>query len=318
MKKLLVLILAAVSCSSLVLAAPVNSKLIPAEAKAVFHLDFDVFRASPYMGILKELKGAGNPFNDVVENLGFNPVDELLSLTMYADSFDENMAGVVIAQAKSNVLEESKIVKMIKEKNETVDISSTVKNGNKIYSIGMENEGQKADVCFLDANTMMAGINSKDLTSAIKTCKSKSGKYSDMAAAPAGSILSINVTGLGDIEAPANDPQAQMMKDVNSMSCFVGETEGDTFISAKLSVTNAAAAEMLQGQLSGMLQFAFMSVAGQVPEMMQYMENIKVLADGDAVNISFKCPSESIVNVIKNKMATGDASQVASVTPVRN
>ncbi len=318
MKKLLVLVLSVVSYGSMVLAAPVNSKIIPDDAKVVFHADFDAFRSSPYMDILSELKDSDeNPMKEVTEKLGFDPSKEMASVTVYSDAFEPDMEGkgVFIIQTLGEVLKPDSIINMIKEESsgEDVDIKSTMKNSNKIYTLTKgENSEEKIEFCFLDGKTVVVAGND-DITKATKTISSKSGKYSDMSVVPAGSILSINISELDLGNVAANNPQVQMVKDVNSVSCFIGETAGNTFITAKLSVTDSTAAQALQGQVNGMLQFLVMSAASQSPEMMQYAQNIKVLADGDAVNISFQCPSESIVNIVKAKMAESQAGPMISI-----
>ena len=303
MKKLLILAAAIVSCGSFAFATPVDSKVIPSESQAVLHLDFDAFRSSPYMEMATSFEeGEENPIKEVIEKLGFDPTKEVEALTFYTKSLDQqDMSGVVIAKAKSNVINESSIIKMIQDENEDMDISSSTKSGNKIYTIGKADEDQKADVCFVDGKTAMVGLNT-ELAEAINTCKSKSGKYAAITA-PAGSIVSINITGIDLSEAAAVNPQAMMVKDVNAVSCFIGESAGNTFISAKLAVKDAAAAQMLQGQLSGMIQVIGMSAAQQAPELMQYIQKIQVLAEGDAVNVTFKCPSDAIVKMVKEQMA---------------
>ncbi len=313
MKKMLTLLaMAAATCSPL-LAASIKSNVVPADSKIVAHVDVEAFRSSALAELSKIIEEANNNSDEIdglkemTAKLGFDPTAELSSVTAYASGLDvENNGGVIIAEATNPVMIDTKIIDTIKAEDPNLVVTSAKSGSNTIYSIGSDEKTGK--LCFIDKKTLMLSDSDEQINTALKTFAAKNGGFKSLATTPAGSFFSLQVTGLQDIAGDSQDPQAQMIKQVSAITCFVGENQGNAFLNVKVSTLDQATAAQINQMAQGMLPFIAMQAAQNAPEIAGMLQQIKVSADGSDVNVVLNYPAKDIIQAVKKSISQQNAS----------
>ena len=301
MKKFLTLIIGAAAFISPLSAAQINSSIIPEETKVVAHIDFDMFRSSKLGELTEFFKGEDSPeLKEISEKLGFDPSTELSSLTAYAANIEfENNGGVIIAQTNKPVISESKIISTIKSSDDAGEIKSEKVNGKTVYSISEDGSSNVASFSILDDKTIILSNSKDQLTSASKAISSKSGSYKGLSTTPKGSFFMLSLAGINEIEADDSNPQAQMIKQVEKVTCFAGEADETAFLNVNITTLDASSATQIQQMAQGMLPFMAMQASQANPKAAEFLQKLKITANGKDVVISTSCPAADFIAMVK-------------------
>ncbi|MBN2842809.1 MAG: hypothetical protein JXM68_06945 [Sedimentisphaerales bacterium] len=308
MKKMLTLLAIAAATCSPVLAASMKSNVVPADSKIVAHVDVEAFRSSALAELSKIVEEANNDSGEIdslkemTAKLGFDPTAELSSVTAYAAGLDiENNGGVIIAEATNPVMIDTKIIETIKAEDPNLVVTSAKSGSNTIYSIGSDDMTGK--LCFIDKKTLMLSDSDEQINTALKAFAEKNSSFKALSTTPAGSFFSLQVTGLQDVAGDSQDPQAQMIKQVSAITCFIGENQGNAFLNVKVSTLDPATAAQINQMAQGMLPFIAMQAAQNAPEIAGMLQQLKVTADGNDVNVVLNYPAKDIIQAMKNAVS---------------
>ncbi len=321
MKKIIAsLALFAAVCSP-AMAASFKSNVVPADSKIAIHVDMEAFRSSELGAVSSELVNSNADAEDLkelTEKLGFDPTKELASLTAYAPDLAVEKSGwVMIAESVNPVISEKKIVSLIKEMGEESGITSSKSGSNTIYSLANPQSQTPAKMFFMDSDTLLAANDDSNINAAIKAYKGKTGDYKAMTS-PAGSFFAMNVAGFQDLEIPTDDPQAQMVKQVKSISCYVGESKSNAFLALTVTTLDPAIAAQLHQMAQGMLPFMAMQMSQEAPDLAAVLQKLQLTQDGSNINLKLEYPAKDIAKLIKKMAAeqAGEGGDDLGITPI--
>lgn len=283
-------------------AEPLNLEQVAADAKWVAHVDADAARASSVAEKVREHWKQKHPkaakhLEIAREVWNFNPCTDLRGITLYGTKIKKD-TGVVIVHAKVDQ-------ELLLDKVRSAPQHRESTHGQYQLHTWKHAEGKKRvrDMTgvFYRPDVILFGGSFDEVIAALDvldgTKPNLVGKDSPLAAAvPPGTMFLARVVGLADV---ANLPgKFPIMKQTESLALAVGEKEGESFFTGRMTVKNAKLAEQMKTVVEGVRAMAVM-VHGGDSKALEIIDALKVDIDGKVVEIECRAPAEKVWTFLK-------------------
>lgn len=234
------------SISSPAIAAPLDTKHIPADTKWLVHIDFDVLRESSLgQQLSQDLfagRGAGAKFKRMQEELGIESTSDLHSVTLFDTRFQRHHGLMMI---RADNLDLQLMTEKLKQKQS--NLSVTEYHGHTLYSwtraAGKKYEHEVTG-CLYQSDTLLV---SRDIDVLKRTIEVLDGTSESLSAdsplagpTTPGTIMCVRSKGL-----VTHDLQfrSAFMRQSNRFAMSLGERDGQVHLHAELDAKSEAAAE---------------------------------------------------------------------------
>ena len=228
----------------------------------------------------------------VQDATGMDLQKDLHGLTAYGDGFKPR-SGVVIAFAHSD---RDKLVALMKTR---PDFKSTTDNGLELYSWTEGNGERKHDVvvAFPKADSVAVIAGSAEQVKRATGVLRSGGVASSLllvGQAPAGTILRVEVTGVGDADLPV---KIDMLKKIDHVSIVAGESEGTDFNHIRVTTTDGETAKQLKSLADGIKSMIDLRLDKE-PDLKKTVDAAKIEQNGKTVSIDWSGSSDSVIQMI--------------------
>lgn len=245
-------------------AAPFDSKLVPADAKWVLHVDMDAARGTRTWDTIKEhLEHDANYQSKLAEVktlTGMQFPQDLHDVTLFGASAQEE-AGVVLIHAKID-----------KEKTMTaLQLNSAY--GSQPFGeyqvVTWDDKGKKMFGAFHDESTVIIGRSAENIQGALKTMDAKAPSIETGSALTAGGkpqlLLYVAAKGLPELKQNGQ-PRSPIIADLENAWISLSEKGEDALLQASVMSKTAEAAEQMRTALEGIKAMVTLSANSDNPD----------------------------------------------------
>lgn len=283
------------------LAGPLDPADVGADAKWVFHFDWEKYNTTDMHRFVKTMPArekAEARMAEATGMLGFNPLEDIASITAYGTSFERG-AGVMIARG---AFDPPKAVALMQKG------SSYATEAFGSYTIhtwtSMHGRRNKKGACaFYDDGTAVLSKTTDDVKSALDVLNANAPSLQvspEEIRVPALS-KDVIVMAYADKIGMGQHPKAAIFRTMNHLTVTAAETDGTMLVEADMDAGSADQAVLTQNALSGMLAFGMMRAA-ECPAVAELLTAVKVRAEGDVVKLSFSKASDELLAVMIEQM----------------
>jgi hypothetical protein len=272
-------------------AAPPNANHVPADARWYLHLDFDAFKKTVLFNQILEGVKADYPVEEIVNQLkaglGVNPLTDINGVTIFNNSFEKDVAAVVVyakidAALLSNALAQNP------------DYKETVYGKHLLLGWTDKNDGKAKTGCFYGDGIVMMADKIDTLKLAVDTLDGAKPGGSSLVKPQAKGVFLCASADLGR----SNDPNiAQLLSTTVPATASVGELEGTLEININLTAKTADQAAQIKKMAEGAAAFAKLATQ-KIPSAAPLLDGITVTAEGDKVNATFKQDSKTLLQTL--------------------
>ncbi len=276
-------------------AGSLDPAAVAPDAKWVVHVDFDALRASKVAQHAREELLKRPRVKEILDKVqdatGMDLRRDLHGLTAYGDGFKPR-SGVVIAFAR---FDRDKLVALMKTR---PDFKSTTDDGRELYSWTEGSGDRKHDVVVAfpkDGVAVIAG-SAEQVKRATGVMRS-GGLASSLLVVgqdPPGTILRIEVSGLGDAELPV---KIDMLKKIDHVSLLIGENDGTDFDHIRITTTDDETAKQLKSIADGIKSMIDLRLDKE-PDLKKSVDAMKIDQNGKTVSIDWSGSSDSVIQMI--------------------
>jgi len=306
MKKMTLMLLSVVlTLSSSGWAAPLNRTHVPAGAKWLLHVDFEVFaRTEMWRLIDQEISEEVRIKIKEIETFsGIDPTKDIYGATLYGTELkEENVVITIYAR-----YDKERLLTMLAY-NEFYRESEY--NGRTLYHWVDDNDKKHmvgmfaTDGMIVISQSEQAIQNTADvLAGQVNSLTSQEdAPLAALVDAPEDAFLVLVAEGLTEILKDNQD--VEILQNSKSMSVVVGEKNGEIYLHVKLTANTTEAAMQIEEILSGIKAFVELKNAEQ-PEVMLLLQAINLEQKESKLFLSFKYSSAKlfeIAKIIKNSM----------------
>lgn len=290
--------------SSIALAGPLAKTHISADADWVVHINNAQFARTQIgkmiraelgaLGIEEKLGGFSAIF-------GFHPIDDLRNITIYGTGTDESKA-VALAQGKFDPDQLIALVTMnpmyeeIPHGDSIVhkwrDDENTDEHGNQKIMFG----------CIHKNKTVILGRGLDTVRKAVDVLDGSADNAADSLNLPALKAKGafIQIAGKNIARMAAQQGQAAMLKQAESISLAVGEVDSKFYATVSLIANNPEAAQAIGKMADGII--AFMSLARQEqPQLAQIANAMKLSYKDNRVSMRLEVDSNKVMAFLKEQ-----------------
>jgi hypothetical protein len=276
-------------------AAPIDFKAVPAEAKWLAHVDVDAMRSSMvvqkmYHMAAEKCKDLDVHMDKVKEHLGLDPRKDLHGMTLYGPRVGEHR-GILIVYADVDR-------KLLEEKAQRAPDHKTATYGSyEIHTWMAKHMGKEhpAAGAFFKSNVIVFGPSADGVKLALDVLDGKKssldGKESVLTAkVPAGTTVLARAIDLGDAKLPVKSP---LVKESQSLSIAMGESEGKSFFHGSLATKSTDVAEQVKKIVEGGLALGRLQ-HGNDAEATKLIDQVKVKVSDKNVAVDFEASADTV------------------------
>lgn len=296
-------------CSPAGLADGLHPERVPAQARWVAHVDFSGLFDSHLLAVLAEREGfdLDDEWRDeMVENLGFDPIDEVLGITLFGTT-DEPEHGAALVAVSSKVDAALDILAtQVHRSVEDVDGLNVTKwespDGDPpIYSYVARREGS-------DLRLLVASSVRDEVVTAVSVLRGDadslaSGDGSFPVHTGEGSLAYVAAGDiLGLLDGGLDDQALEIRRMVRSIEIEIGEHGDDVFARVSARTANAQAAQQVGTVVQGAKALVTLAAQSE-PEAKQalpLLQSIEARTDGDTVTLSFTHDLDGLIELVES------------------
>lgn len=284
-------------------AGPLIQADISTDAKWIFHFDWDAYSTTEMHKLMRDTPARAKAEANIAATtamLGFNPLEDIDSVTAYGTDFTRGNGVVII---KGN-LDPRQATSML-EKNK-----SHASEPYGAYTIhtwaGKRGRHGKEGACaFYNDGTAILGKTAATVKAAIDVLDANAPSLQ----ADRGEIVIPEVSRdvfmtvyAGKFDSKAGQPpKAQIFRNLDSLTLAAAETDGIMIVEAEMATDNADKAILINNAIAGMLSFAMLG-SSENPAMAEMVNALKINTDGQLVKISFSKDSSTLLGVVMQQM----------------
>jgi len=314
MKKTVLMLLSAVLIlSSPGWAKPLNPRQVPAEAKWLVHVDFNMFAESETWDLIsQEISDKNQKKIDAITTLfGSDPTKDLFGVTLFGSDANEENA-VAIINGRFN---RKKLLALL-ALNEAY--AETEYNGQILYHWVDERDNKAKVGIFATESLIVISQSEPPVQSMVDLLAGKADSlanqptapFSALTKTPQGAIMVMAAGGLTQLRR--DDKQNVFLQNSKTIVVFAGEKQGEMFLNANLTTDTPEAAMQIEQALIGMKAFVAMNHAEQ-PEMISLLQAIILKRNENQLSLTAKYPAAKLLDIFKEKFQPKNKDQ--SVEP---
>lgn len=299
-KTALILIAILVFTSGLATASPLDRKSVSADAKWVFHIDFDAFRASEIGNIInQEIKNKHQEKIDALKQLfGSDLTTDFSSITLYGpDSNDLNAAALFECK-----YDQQKLISLLvlNEK-----YSTTEYDGITIHNWFDKKKKKPQAGVFATDNLIIIAQTEQTVIDALNVLTDQSQSLEDKKDTPLYSLCDnsdkpIFMAAAQDLsQLTKKDRHAAILKNSSFLAVVGDEQEGNLKLRIDLETNNETAAMQTEQVLRGIMAFAMLQMNKQ-PKLIELISKVSIVRTGKKIDFEFKYPSLQLFELLKS------------------
>lgn len=283
-------------------AAPLDCEQVAADAKWLAHIDIDSIKDSAlaekvHEHLLQKHPEAEDHLAKFAEVWHFNPLFDLHGVTLYGTKLKKD-TGVVIVNAKVDqelLLKKARQAPQHRESTHGQYQLHTWKHAD-----GTKHEHDMTGV-FFRPDVIVFGGSLDEVEAALDvldgTKPNLAGKDSPLAAkVPAGTFVLACVAGLDKAKDLPNEPP--MLKQVKAITLAIGENDGDSFMTGRMTVKKPEFAEQMKQIVEGARAMALMAHNGDA-EAAKIINALKIDIDDIVIELKWEAPVDEFLNFLK-------------------
>lgn len=285
--------------SGAALGGPLNKTHVRADAKWMFHADFDALRSSEIGKlILNDMQTKYQEKITAIEQLwGSDPTQDLHAVTLYgAQVGEENASALFYGNYNKEKLQALLILNKAYSKSEyegkTLHHWVDGKNKNEQYGtfaaddLIIIGQTQASVTAALDVLSGKVGSLAQDKSSVIGSlCEGKSGSIAIAAA-----------DGLSELAK--NDERAAILINSRLLAIVAAEEAGNMKLDMHLETDTEEAAMQIEQMARGMLALGMLQNQ-QYPQLGQLLQSVELTRTANTLDCKFKYPSAELFTIIK-------------------
>ena len=286
--------------SGTVFGGPLDNEHVRADARWVFHVDFDALRSSE----IGKLIGDGlqakyqDKINAMTQLLGSDLTEDLRAVTLYgAEMGEENVSALFYG----NYNREKLLTLLVLNK----AYSKSEYNGKALHHWVDEKHERQQYGAFAADDLIVIGQTEASVTTVLDVIfgkakplsKQKDGTIYSFCQGHEGAIVMIAAEGLSELAE--NSHHAAILKNSHLMAALAAEKEGDATLDVHLEAQTEEAAVQIEQVVRGMTAFAMLQHE-KYPELSELVRATTLLREGKTLNCTFKYPSTKLFEIIKN------------------
>jgi hypothetical protein len=284
------------------LAEPANAKHIAADAKWYLHLDFEAAKQTAIYAQVLEIVKAQFPLEDTVAQLkqfiGVNPLTDITGVTVYNNSFEKDVAAVLIYAKVDRAL-------LLQAIAQNPDYKEVEYGKHTLNQWTDNNDGKTKVGCFYGDGVIMMADKMDTLKMAVDVMDGSK---------PAGSVLLKEPAKGAFLYASADLAQSddknvsQLLSNSEAATAYVGERDGNFVVSLNLTAKTADQAAQLKSVLDGVKAFGQLG-ARELPTAANLISKVQIAVDGSKVIASFTHDSKTLLQTLQKLDEENKAKQ---------
>lgn len=306
MKKMIAAMFLGVMVCGTAQAGTLNKADVGAGAKWLFHFDWEKYHTSDMYALISTTPAHAKAQANIASAtamLGFNPLEDISSITAYGTDFKQGQGAVII---KGRMVPEKATALLEKNKTHEVESYGAYTIHTWIDMHGRHGRHGKKGACsFYDNGTVILCKEADAVKAAIDVLDAKTASLETSTDGIAIPDVSPDVFLMAYADkcegAVAQNPKAQIFRNVDSLTFAAAESDGIMIAEAELGAGSTEKAELIRNAISGMLSFAMLSAADD-PVMVDMINTLKINTDGAMVKVSFSKKSSDLMDVVKTQM----------------
>jgi hypothetical protein len=292
-QRLAPLVALALFLSPAALAAPPDAKHVAADAKWYVHLDFDAAKQTALYAQILEVARAQFPLEATVAQLkqfiGVNPLTDITGVTIYNNSFEKDVAAVLIYAKVDREL-------LLKALSQNPDFKDLAYNKHTINSWTDDNDGKTKHGAFFGDNVVVMSDQIDTLKLALDVLDGAKPAGSPLVKEPAkGVFLSISA----DLAQAGDKNVAKLLSTSEPATAAVGEYENKLVVDVNLTAKAAEQANQIKAMLDGVKAFGKVGIASDLPTAAALLDKVTVTADGAKVFARFSHEANTVLDTLK-------------------
>ena len=312
MKKTILLLLCAVLLlAGSVRAEPLNPRQVPADAKWLVHVDFNMFAKSKMWNLMsQEITDKNQKKIDAITTLfGSDPTKDLFGVTLFGpDANQENAVAIIHGRFNQKKLLSLLVLNEAYAETEYKD---------QILYHWVDERDNKAKVGFCATESLIVISQSETPVQAMvdlltgqpdSQASEPAPLASSLAKAPKDAIVVMAANGLVDLHL--DDKQNAILKNSRMIAVLAGESNGDMYLQINLATDTIEAALQIEQLLIGMQAFATLKNA-ENPNIVSLLQAITIKRNENQLSLTAKYPSAKLFDIFKEKIMPKNKEQLA-------
>jgi len=294
------------------LAAPAVAKHLPADTKWYIHLDAEAFRQTVLFQQVFDFAKVQLPLDEQLaalkQMIGVNPITDISGITIYNNSFDKDVAAILIYAKIDQGLLAGAVA-------QNPDYKEVDYNKHKLLTWTDANDGKKKAGCFYNADLILMADKPETVQLAIDVLDGVK---------PAGSALVKSPVKNSFLNASANlglsnDQNAsRLLSNTEAATASAGESNGVFNVTMNLVAKTAEQGAQIRQMVEGVKAMAALGAA-ETPTVGKLLQQVKVTADGPRLTAIFDHDSKDVIETLKKLDAEKKAKEAkAPQAPARD
>lgn len=270
----------------------VEARHVSADAKWFIHLDAEALRKTEVYKQVLDAAKAQFPVEETLAQIkavaGINPLTDINGVTVYNDSFEKDMAAVLVYAS----VEPSVLTGLLSQNPEYKELSH---NDHKVLSWKDQNDGKTKHGCFYKDGLVIIADAQDRVEMAIDVLDGKTKGGSVLAAEPPKGAFLYGSANL----AETKDPNlSAMLSASQAATASVAEAAGMLKFSLNVTAKDADKAAQVKKMADGLQALGLLTL-GDSPATAAVLRKIKVVADGAKVSASLEHESKDVIATIQ-------------------
>ena len=284
------------------LAGPVDAKHLAADAKWYIHLDVEAAKQTAVYAQVLDVVKAQFPLEDTVAQLkqfiGVNPLTDITGVTIYNNSFEKDVAAVLIYAKVDRAL-------LLQAIAQNPDYKEHVYGKHTLNTWTDNNDGKSKSGCFYGDGMILMSDKLDTLKLAVDVLDGTKPAGSALVKEPAkGAFLYASA----DLAQSDDKNVSQLLSNSEAATAFIGERESNLVVSVNLTAKTAQQANDIKNMLEGLKSLGRLG-AGDLPTAAGLIQKVQVTVDGTKILASFAHDSKTLLQTLQKLDEENKAKQ---------
>lgn len=274
------------------LAEPANANHVAADAKWYVHLDVDAAKKTVLFDQLLTAFKAQVPLDEVLNtlktNIGVNPLTDISGITVYNNSFEKDVAAIVIYAKIDAALLNAALAN-------NPDYKETEYKNHMLLGWTDNNDQKHKNGCFYRDGIVLMADKIDTLKWAVDVLDGAKPAGSSLVKAPAKGTFLNAAADLGRSEDPN---VSHLLSATEAATASAGETDGKLHLAVHLTAQTPEQALQIKKILDGLAAFGQIATR-ELPAATEVINQFKVTSEGAKVQASFEHDSKTLLETLQ-------------------
>jgi hypothetical protein len=274
------------------LAEPANANHVAADARWYVHLDVDAAKKTVLFDQLLTAFKAQIPIDEIANtlktNIGVNPLTDISGITVYNNSFEKDVAAIVVYAKIDAAMLNSALAN-------NPDYKETEYKNHMLLGWTDNNDGKHKNGCFYRDGIVLMADKIETLKWAVDVMDGTKPAGSSLVKAPAKGTFLNAAAELGR----SDDPNiAHVLSATEASTASVGETDGKLHVAVHVTTQTPAQALQIKKILEGLAAFGELATR-ELPAATEVIKQFNVTAEGNKVQATLEHDSKTLLETLQ-------------------